>query len=185
MRFAPSLARYVLVALVSSGAGAALTGAFAQQAPPEPAERASEDPLLARFIGAWEGEGEARGKSVTKEQRCSWVLDKKFVSIRSSSVSGDRFKSEAYLCFNPERRQYEMYEFNNGPYPVTTWTGQRDKDRLVLEGKVAGKTLRATYLWLDRNRMQILLSDEMGQTVKSYAGGVYRKSRSRDAEREL
>lgn len=182
---------YILVALVGYAAGAALTAARAQQA--EPAHQApapdlrAEQELLRRFVGSWEGEGEARARdakrqNVTKQQRGEWALGKRFIHIRSRSLSGDDFQSEAYLWFNPTERRYELYEFNNGPYPVTTWTGQRAKDRLVLEGKVAGRLLHAAYLWLDENRMQVLMSDEKGEAVKSYAGGTFRRVRSRGLE---
>jgi hypothetical protein len=190
MRSSNPLVRYGLVALISSAAGSALTGAFAQPGGPssgqlEPLDLAAEDALMSRFIGTWEGEGEAQGKSVTKEQRCEWALGKRFISIRSRSRSGDNFQSEAYLRFNPAERRYELYEFNNGDFPVTAWIGRRDRDRLVLEGKLAGRTVRATYMWLDKNRMQVLLSDDKGEMLKTYAGGVFRRQRTRGEERDL
>lgn len=163
----------LLGTLVATIAGAALTLAQGAQEPPKPAEE-----FLSRFVGRWAAEGQNQeGKNVNREQRCEWVLDRRFIHIRSRSTKGDDFQSEGYLWFNPETHRYELYEFNNAQYPVTTWSGLLVNDRLVLDGKVGGQPIRTTFIWVDENRMQVIQSDDKGQPFKSYAGGTYRKLR--------
>jgi len=134
----------LLVAL--AGCAASGTSHVADDTPPG---LAAESQFLHRFVGRWLGEGESYGKQVRDEMVLRWVLKNRFLEMEYRAVDGDDYVGRGYLWWNPAQRRYELYEFNNGAWPIRFETGQRTGETLLLEERAEDRHVRLRFVFVD------------------------------------
>lgn len=124
--------------------------------------------FLERFVGEWEGEGQSDNNNVQDLMRFQWVLNQRFLSFSYKALAGDNYEGEGYVWYNPSLGLYELWEFNNGRWPVREHQGQHSDNQLVLEEHTEDRDIRLTFTFVNSNTLDMTEEFVNGEQLDAY-----------------
>lgn len=131
---------------------AALTAAFAQQAPLDGPGRIFQDDLLEKMAGAWKLEGAIRGKPAQHAVEARWVLNHQFLQIHEIDTAGDKPLYEAIVMIGydhaSERYVAHWHDVYGGRVSETLGYGRRSADEIEFVFEYPDGPFHTTFRWL-------------------------------------
>ncbi len=130
---------------------------------------------LYRLVGRWVGEGTSDGEKVRDEMRCEWIHGNRFLKLHYRATDGDDYSGEGYLRYNPERKLYEYWEFNNGRWPVRQWTGNWVKDRFVFSEDRKDLRIQLTMEFVSADSIKMSENYVRGDKLELFVSLTFRR----------
>lgn len=129
----------------------------------------AEQQFLERFVGEWEGEGQSDNNDVQDLMQFQWVLNRRFLNFSYKALARDNYEGEGYVWYNPPLGLYELWEFNNGRWPVREHQGQHNDNQLVLEEHTEDRNIRLTFTFVNSDTLDMTEGFVNGEQLDAYA----------------
>ncbi len=146
-------------------------------------------PLLEQFVGVWRGDGRAGGKETRDVVNWEWALDHCFLKFSYKTVVGDNFKAEGYMSIESTENRLDIYEFNNGEWPVRRFSADIQKlaatspgqnRDLVLDEITGDRHVRLVFAWMSQDSFRMTESYVRNKRLEEFVRVTFHRESPRE-----
>jgi hypothetical protein len=143
----------------------------------------TETEFLEQFVGIWVGEGKSLECKTTDEMTFTWIFEKKFLKMNYRTLEGkDVYTSEGFIWFNPKKKLFEYYDFNDGIWAVRKGLGKLSGNSLLIseQREEDGTIIELSFEFINQNTLKVVEFITKNQTRQNIADYTFKKKIEND-----